>query len=252
MIQFPEKILQPPPEMPAFPPLSLGLVEHYSPDDDTNTEEKSPTTSENSLPRVPDCGCSVASMESSNTNFRCHSAAVGARRRGGGHLSHLSESDRRSDFSYHSESISMAVTEPQNNRTGSKFKVVKLGDKIPYVRGRFVCFDFHDIPNREGGGNRMDGLPGSSAATTTMAPSRVQTPDINAGGAGGTLTSNVVVQPGSLSISTTTVDAVDGILLPVTTSQGRSILGPTLRTDDRYFASIRLFDRLIDLLYLVD
>ncbi|GAU95678.1 hypothetical protein RvY_07261 [Ramazzottius varieornatus] len=78
-------------------------------------------------------------------------------RKRGGNLSHLSESERNSrqdsdradQMSCRSESLSLAISATDQNRS-SRFKVVKLGDKIPYVRGRFTCFDFHDLPGKDG------------------------------------------------------------------------------------------------------
>lgn len=121
-------------------------------------------------------------------------AAVAARKRGA--LSHLSESDRRSEFSYRSQQSVAASSDPTRS---SKFKVVKLGDKTPYMRGRFTCFDFHDLPVKDA----------ARAEAVVSTNSRVQTPTILAdAGQGGTLTptvtnsaGNTILEPGHLSLA---------------------------------------------------
>jgi hypothetical protein len=183
MLQFPERVITDPPSLSL---VLLPNLENFCDDSSSQTggdAQKSPTISEN-FSRLP----GYASSVSSETRTSCIiNAAVAARKRG--NLSHLSESDRRSEFSYRSESISVAVSDSHNRNTGgSKFKVVKLGDKIPYVRGRFVCFDFHDIPNVKDGGGRIEVNGGGAGASL----SRMQTPDMTGAavvGAGGTLTS---------------------------------------------------------------
>ncbi|OQV15792.1 hypothetical protein BV898_10045 [Hypsibius exemplaris] len=187
MIQTPETPITHP------GPLSLPLEASFSDDSsgspNNGQDQKSPT---------------ISDTTTRSNSLQLH-AAVALRRRGG-NLSHLSESDRRSEFSYRSESISVAASE-HNFRTGSKFKVVKLGDKIPYVRGRFVCFDFHDIPNKDGNG-RGEAAAAVLQQLSGMAVSRIQTPDSLTTGPGGTLTSSSTGLPPLSVVSG--MDAGDG------------------------------------------
>ncbi len=215
MLQFPEKVIPEPSQ------LSLALVpnlENFSDDSSSQTgggDQKSPTISEN-FSRLPDYASSVNSTETRTSSII--NAAVAARKRG--NLSHLSESDRRSEFSYRSESISVAVSDSHNRTTGgSKFKVVKLGDKIPYVRGRFVCFDFHDIPNvKDGGGGGGARMELNGGGGTSL--SRMQTPDM----AGGTLTSALLPSNTALVATVPVPDsAVDNTPM-VVPAQGQFLL----------------------------
>ncbi|XP_055349232.1 sperm acrosome developmental regulator-like isoform X1 [Paramacrobiotus metropolitanus] len=137
----------------------------------SSSELKSPTSSD-SASKLP--GAAPSSQYSSAANDNKAGSATLIARGKRGNLSHLSESDRRSEVSYRSEP-SLAISDAARS---SKFKVVKLGDKTPYVRGRFTCFDFHDLPVKD--------LIRSDSSHTP----RIQTPTIATEGPSGTLTAS--------------------------------------------------------------